>query len=86
MRKNDRKISEVRKSSQELFKEAKRRFQYRPQLKRTDLPKKADPINSPECSSVVENNREHSNDFSWLDKMVSGFEWAVKDSENKKIT
>lgn len=39
MKKNDRKISQVRKSSQDLFIEAKRRFHYKPQSKRTEPPK-----------------------------------------------
>lgn len=79
MRKNDRKISQVRKSSQDLFLEAKRRFHYRPQEKKTEIQKHPDPVNSPECSSVTEVNKEQSNDFSWLDKMVCGFDWAAKE-------
>lgn len=64
--------------------EAKRRFQYKPQPKRSEqrLP---DPIHSPECSSVTENNKEHSNDFSWLDKMVSNFDESSKSAENKAL-
>lgn len=33
---------------------------------------------------MTENNKEQSNDFSWLDKMVSGFDCSSKESENSK--
>lgn len=64
--------------------EAKRRFQYRPEGKKFET-KGSEPMNSPECSSVTDVCRqEHSNDFSWLDKMVNGFEWYHSKEERRR--